>query len=327
MLRLLQSIFGGGETTVGYPESLVKQAIERAVDGTDPWLRSISGYKKKLRPAVVSAIDHVIALVNKLPDPLPLDVQTVSDTPLLKAFFTSSNEMRRILATDRNLAIFMREAAVMPEKTVVLLVMEMNENVILGAELSGDIIIRDVPQKTVNFDAHRLIDPSGEQIETRRLLMRRAFDLLIRFALKRISKTKMDRKYLERRQALLRSKLNVLERGEWGFESTDSCDPTNISELEEQLRQIELQILDIGGDDRILDAYLDIVTEVLGRPGEHLWSGQETLILDTMGIRRNQLTANAHELTFPVIYTSDGHRFVASLIALSGTQLSSLPGT
>ncbi len=47
MLRLLQSIFGLGDTTGGYPEDMVRKAIERAVDGTDPWLRAISGYRKK----------------------------------------------------------------------------------------------------------------------------------------------------------------------------------------------------------------------------------------------------------------------------------------
>ena len=46
MLRLFQSIFGKSATKGSYPESLVKAAIERAVDGTDPWIRAVSGYKK-----------------------------------------------------------------------------------------------------------------------------------------------------------------------------------------------------------------------------------------------------------------------------------------
>ncbi len=39
MLKLLQSIFGSTKQG-SYPESLVREAIERAVDGTDPWLRA-----------------------------------------------------------------------------------------------------------------------------------------------------------------------------------------------------------------------------------------------------------------------------------------------
>ena len=271
MLRLLQSIFGGGEVKGGYPESIVKMAIERAVDGTDPWLRTVSGYKKKLRPAVIRAIDHVIALVDGLPPPIPVDLQCRGDDPLLKALFISLDEMRKVFGTDRMLTGFLRGAAVVPEKVFALLAMEMNEKVILGAELSGDIVVRDVPQLTVSFEGHRLIDPSGDQEETRRLLMRRAYDNLIKCALKRITMMKTERKYLERRHALLQSKLAILERGGWRFEGTGPADSSDIPGLEEQIGQIESQLLEIGGDDRMLEVYLDIVIEVLGRPEEHLW--------------------------------------------------------
>src|SRR5512146_2030680 len=97
MLRFLQSIFGGVEEG-RYPESLVKAAIERAVDGTDPWLRAVSGYKKKLRPAVVRAIDHVVALVNALPPPIAVGLKSYDSDPRFKAFFMSTAEMRQIFA-------------------------------------------------------------------------------------------------------------------------------------------------------------------------------------------------------------------------------------
>lgn len=323
MLRLLQSIFGGGEVKGAYPESIVKMAIERAVDGTDPWLRSVSGYKKKLRPAVIHAIDHVIALVNELPPPIPVGLQSGGDDPLLKAFFISLDEMRKVFGTDRVLAGFLRGAAVVPEKVVALLVMAMDEKVILGAELSGDIVVRDVPQMTVSFDGHRLVDPSGDQDETRRMLMRRAYDNLLKYALRRITATKTERKDLARRHALLQSKLSILERGGWGFEGSGSADSSDVPGLEEQIRQIEAQLLEIGRDYRMLEVYLDILIEVLGRPEEHLWAQKETLILDSMGIKRNQLTSNAHELAIPMLYSSEGQRIVTMLVALSGEELHS----
>ena len=53
MLRLLQSIFRQTpEATSGYDEELLKLAVERVIDGTDPRLRALSGYRKKLQPAV-----------------------------------------------------------------------------------------------------------------------------------------------------------------------------------------------------------------------------------------------------------------------------------
>lgn len=91
MLKLLQSIFGG-EKQGNYPELLVKLAIERAVDGTDPWLRAVSGYKKKLRPAVLRAMDHVVGLVDRLPPPMPICLDCYADDPRLKRFFISETD-------------------------------------------------------------------------------------------------------------------------------------------------------------------------------------------------------------------------------------------
>lgn len=327
MLRLLQSIFGIGETDGGYPESLVKEAIERVVDGTDPCLRAVSGYKKRLRPAVISAIDHVIALVDRLPPPIPVDLDSRGDDPLLKAFFITLDEMRKVFGTDLAMAGFLRGATGVPENIIALLVMEKNEKVIYSAaEMSGDIVERNVPRMTVSFESHRLLDPSPGQDETRRLLKRRAFDHLIGLALRRITMTKMERKDLERRHALLQCKLDMLLRGGWGFEVTDSDDSSDIPGLEEQIGQIGSQLLEIGGDDRMLEVYLDIVISVLGRPADHLWGKEETLILDSMGIRRDQVASNVYELTFHELYNSEGRTLVMALVALSGEELRSIYG-
>ena len=69
MLKLFQSIFGGEAVCGQYPEGFIDAAIERAVDGTDPRLRALPGYKNQLRPPVTHAIDHVVALVEGIPPP------------------------------------------------------------------------------------------------------------------------------------------------------------------------------------------------------------------------------------------------------------------
>ncbi|HSA77803.1 MAG TPA: hypothetical protein VLG72_02985 [Nitrospirota bacterium] len=324
MFRLLQSFFGFGDAIGGYPESLVNRAIERAVDGTDPCLRTVSGYKRKLRPAVISAIDYVIALVDRLPPPVSVDLERRSEDPLLRAFFISHEELRKVFGKDSNLARFMRGSPGVPDKVFALLAMEKIEKVIFGAELSGDIVMRDVPQMTVCFEAHRLIDPSDSEVETRRLLKRRAYDHLVSLALRQITTTKTERKDLERRHALFQSKLNIMLRGGWGFEGDVCTDNIDISWLEEQIEQIETQLLEIGGDDRMFNVYLDILIQVLGGPGEHLWGTKETLFLDGMGIKRNQAAPNVHELNFPEISNSEGRRLVMLLVTLSGEELRSL---
>jgi hypothetical protein len=323
MLRFLQSIFGKVDKG-RYSDALVEEAIERAVDSADPWLRGVSGYKKKLRPAVIRAIDHVVALVDGLPPPLAAGLACYDDDPRLRAFFMSTAEMRKVYTTDRSLAEFRRGPDSDVPQVLALLVMEKREGVMLGAELSGDIIMRDVPQATVTFESHRLFDPSGGENKTRRQLMQRAFDHLLSLALRRISVVKSERQDLERRRSLLQAKVNLLQRSGWGFDKTAASEGLTVAGLEEGLGQIEAQLLELGGDDRILEVYLDIVIDVLGRPEEHLWSRKETLIVDRLGIRRNQVAFDAPELTLDELWNAEGRSLVMSLVALPGDELRGL---
>ena len=312
---LFQSIFGSDATACSYPETLIKAAIERAVDGTDPWIRAVSGYKRKLRPAVVMSIDHVMALVDGMAPPIVLEPGSYGSDPRLRTFFISNEEMRKVLDNDRNLADFRRGQAVVLPHVTALLVMKKQEQVFFGAELSGDIVLRDVPQVTVSFEAHRLIDPAGSEEETRRQLRRRAFDHLLSLALWQIAIVKTERDKLERYRALLQSKLNLLQRGSWGFNETAADEHPDVVDIEEQLDKIEMQLLELGGDDRMLEVYLGIVTDVLGRPEKHLWARKETLILDRRGIKRSEAADDAPEVTLDLMCDSEGRSMVVSLVA------------
>ena len=320
MLRLLQSIFGSDKQG-SYPESLVKEAIERAVDGTDPWLRAVSGYKKKLRPAVIRAIDHVVALVDGLTTPMPMSLGNYTDDRRLKSFFISATDMKKVFAGDRALAEFMKGPGGDAPRIVALLAMEKQEKTIFGAALSGDIVIKDVPQVTVSFDAHRFIDPSGDEGETRRYLKRRAYDHLLGLALKRLSNVKWEREDLERRRALLQAKLNLLEREGWGFDQADSTEKLSVADIENRVAELEAQLKELGGDDRMFETYLGIVADVLGRPEEHLWGRSETIFVDRMGIKRNEASSDAPELTFSELYNAEGRSLVVMLVALQGEEL------
>jgi xanthine dehydrogenase iron-sulfur cluster and FAD-binding subunit A len=81
MLRLFHSIFGNEPGANRYPETLVQAAIERAVGGNGPWLCGCSGYRRKLRPAVVHALDHVVALVDRLDEPVELSRENFGSGP------------------------------------------------------------------------------------------------------------------------------------------------------------------------------------------------------------------------------------------------------
>jgi len=318
MLKFFQSLFGSDATTGRYPESLVKAAIERAVDGTDPWIRAVSGYRKKLRPAVVRAIDYVVALVDGMAPAISMDAGSYNIDPRLRTYFISGADMRKTLAVDRNLLDFIREHGANLPRVNALMVMEKQEKLISGAELSGDMVLRDVPQVVVSFESHRLFDPAENIEKTRLQLKHRAFDHLLRLALARIAIVKTERDKLGRYRTLLQSKLNLLQRVGWGFDRTDSGEQLDLADLEALLGRIETQLLELGGDDSMLEVYLDIVIDVLGKPDKNLWSRQETLFIDHMGIKRSEGAAGASQVVLDLACDSEGRSLVVSLVDISG---------
>lgn len=323
MLKLLQSIFGSDKQG-SYPEELVKMAIERAVDGTDSGLRSVSGYQKKLRPAVIHAIDHVIGMVDSLLPPIPMDPGCYGEDLWLNSYFISAREMENVFAGDRSLIEFRRGPGSGSPSIIALLAMEMEEKVIFGAELSGDIIIRDIPRMTVSFDAHRLIDPTGDEEQTRRNLKRRAFDHLLGLALRRLSFVKSERKELEGRRKLLQAKLNLLEREGWGFDKAGTADEPDAAGVEDRLALIEAQLKEFGGDDCEHESYLQIVADLLNKAEEYFTSKSQTIFVDRMAIKVNEPSSDAPALNFTELRSADGRSMVVMLVSLRSEELPGL---
>jgi hypothetical protein len=273
---------------------------------------------------VITSIDHVIALGDGLPTPVPLRLAGYTDDKLMKRFFISADDMRKILVGDHSLADFVAGPGADAAVVHTLLAMEKEERVVFGAALSGDIVIRDVPQVTVSFDAHRFLDPSADEKENSFQLKKRAFDHLISLALKRLAGVKSERKDLERWRTLLQAKLNLLERGGWGFDEGSGADKPDAPSVELQLVQIEAQLKEIGGDDRMFEAYLDIVIDVMGHPEQHLLSRNETIYVDRMGIKREEPADDAAALSLTVLHNAEGRSLVVLPVMLQGAELRGL---
>jgi len=316
MLQLLNSLFRGKHEAGDYPESLVKEAVERAVDGTDPWIRGVSGYRKKLRPAVVRAIDHVVTLVDGLPSPLSMDPADFHRDPRLSVFFVAKEDVAKLLEGDRSLAEFRRGEGGGTTGGVALLAMEKQEKTTFGAALIGDIVQRDVPQTTVGFTSHRLFEPAEKEEEARRRLKRRAFDHLLSLALGQITRVKAERKDLERCRALFQAKLELLRRGGWDFSVEGPAERLDKTAVEEDLERNEIKLLELGREDRVLEDYLDLVAEVLGSPEKHLWAAKEILTMDRMGFKQSKGTKDALEVSLDVLSNSEGRKLVVALVRL-----------
>jgi hypothetical protein len=295
MLQLFQSIFGLGNPEAGsYPEEIVQMAIERAVDGTDARLRALPGYQKRLRPAVLRAIDHVVPLVDGLPSSVELSAESYREDPRLRVFFASVEHLRQVLREDGTLRDFLQgPAATGVNEIHALLMMVRRERKVLGMELQGERVRREVAQVTVSFSAHRLLDLTADPEETTRLLRRRVFDHLLEIALGQIGSRREERADLKHQHDLLRRKLSTLESGNWGFGAAAGDVEHDPDVLEQRIGKIEQQLQELGADSGVLEAHLEILIDVLQRAPEQVRSTTVTEHLDSMGIRREPGTASA----------------------------------
>ena len=320
MLKLFQSFFGGDESRGRYPESLVEAAIERAVDGTDSRLRLLPGYRKRLRESVIHAIDHVVALVDAIPAPLVASRDDFNVDPRLAALFVSAEHMLDLLGRDRAMIGFLKEASAGTERLIALLLAERVEKNVLGMELAGEQVRRDVAQLTVSFRNYRLVDVADSEAETRRLLKRRAFDHLLSLALARIAELRVERADLARQRDVLRHKLLTLERNGWSFEEGEG-EPADPASLQSELADIEIQLEDLGTDASVLNTHLDIVADQLAQAEKLLQLETVHMRLDSMNVQRDANDEAGRDVVLPEIHNARGRRNALLLVSVAPGEL------
>ena len=322
-MNLFRSIFGGREEGRGrYPESLIEEAIERAVDGTDTRLRLLPGYRKRLRGPTVRAIDQVIALVDELPPPVSAGPAEFVTTPVLSALFASAADMFGCFGRDHSLVEYLQTSEGRGAgRITALLLAERANRTTLGIDLHGDQIRREVPQVTVGFSDHNVVDPRADESEARRQLKRRAFDHLLTMALARIGEARIERADLTRQRELLRIKLDTLKRGGGSdFGHHDAPAPA-AADLTRELDKIDDELNALGRDDQVLGANLEIVADLLEDAEHQLWSQDLTLSIDSMNIERDPGDPAARQVVMKELRNAQGERRAMVLVDFSPRDL------
>ncbi len=318
MLSLLQSIFGLSDSPqpARLDDKLIELATERVIDGTDPRLRAVTGYRKTLRPAVECAVDYVIGLIDSLPHPIELSRQQFSSDERVRALFVSPDHLSDTLLQSRILQNYLdQRTGLDPENIYALLGVEQREKNILGMELVGEIIRRDVAQVAISFSNHRLVGPVDNEQDSSLELKKRAFDFLIQLALKNIASQRSEQAKAIRQRKLLSDKLQALESAKWAMDSLlDQEQPTlaDPRTVEQRIANLESELASIDTDPVTLDYNLEVISECLNAAPQHLQIAPVTLRLSRMGIKiEDDADLNAITLKLDEFTTSDGRKVIA----------------
>ena len=131
--------------------------------------------------------------------------------PYLQAFFATADDIPLAFSRAPDLRAYFEQNPGLPEAFAVL-GMEMAERKVLGMALEGEIVRRDVEQTTVRFGDYRVRICGRSEDDLKAEIERRLVDQLALEGLARIVADQSRRKELEQARALLKSRLQMLER-------------------------------------------------------------------------------------------------------------------
>ena len=325
--RFLQSIFSGASQPGKFDKELMLRGIERVVDGTDPRLRAVSHYRRKLWDPVERAIDFVVNFVNALPPAVVADRQGYMTDPRLRALFASPETLREVLSFSDGTRNYLKQAPdPLPAELFAGLGAVRVEKNVLGIEMDGEILRRDVPQVAVNFRDHRLVFLNDNEQATRRELMRRAADYLIATALQALLADRVEKNQLEQQQRkLLQQKAALLKQGQAGLESLAGPAPAelvDLNALEQQLQDLETELNQLRADTATLDQHLAKVAATLSEPEKYLQLESVTLTLDHTNTKVSADSGRvANSMTFQEIVMGKDRRVAALFVRFPSSEL------
>ena len=280
---LLPSIFKHHKSDVSgssFSEAEIEAATEAAVRGVDAGIRLLSGYQARLRPAVESALSYVNCLVEHIPGVLEVDSRSFSTDPRVNAFFVDANDLRSVFSRSSELRDFLNNGHGGDlERCCALLCMKKTERNVLGVELQGDQVRRDVKQVTVSFDDHQIISPAASEAEVRQGLKTCLFQGLLTNALARLASCHVSVQHMDAERRSLSARLRSLESAS----ETGAGDAQELDQIRARLAGIE----STRGQAPCLNPEHSLrqLLEVLEAPDQFVRLNSDRLSLDRLGVK------------------------------------------
>lgn len=146
-----------------------RKIVESFVDASNSKMRAVHDYSPKLREHVRALYNHVLQVADQIPPPVDLNLDAFRTDPLVNALFASNNDIDKLFNTDPDVNVFLRSHSQYQVPILyALLTATKSEKRTLGIGMKGDMLIREVPQQTVNFSSYKIQTPcvSSSELST-----------------------------------------------------------------------------------------------------------------------------------------------------------------
>lgn len=252
------------------PELL--SAIERAISGVEPLLKQAGKYPEAYRKPVRTALEYAHSLALSVPGPMSVNLDAYASDPYVYAIFPSMDLVSEAFRSSRAIQNYLRKHPATDE-TYALMGMRRWEKTIMGMELSGQVIQRDVPQHVVYFTSHTVENPAPSEQQARDQIALSFFESLVDKVAKRVASRKQEMQLQLQELDVLKARLHT---------ANAETRPALEKEFSRMLTSIQNTTRSLD-----LHNYIDDFEAVLLNPEQHLRLDKAPMILDRMGIRRD----------------------------------------
>ena len=265
----------------------ILSTVEIVVNGTDSKIRLVPGYKKKLQGTIQDSLEFADDLVSQIPLAIEVSSSTFTSDPYVNAFFTNVTDLQSIFSHSSEVQDYMADCHDKNARCCALLCMRREEKTVMGMELSGNVLKKDIMQTAVSFSDHRVYSPAPSETETREGLKNCLFHGLVTNALERIVQLRFAGHQLQSRHQMLHARLRR-HKQQTGIVSQGTR--TN-EETSLELKKVEKEMLHAP----LLtpQIMLQQVLEVFSKPDDFVQVRKLQLRLNKMGIKISDNSAQA----------------------------------
>ncbi|CAB3751576.1 hypothetical protein [Paraburkholderia solisilvae] len=264
----------------------VAQTIARVAKAI-PKLTLAARYESRLAPAVRGTLDYASGIVAALPRPRDAAASAWSSDPYIHAFFATSDDVCETFGRSHELRDWFNEHIDCAEVYAVL-GMEMAERTALGVAQQDGRTRTDVRQTTISFSDHRVRICGRTEADLHDEIVRRLVDQLALEALEQIAEDKSRRDALEEERALLKARLQLLQRQGAGMHAVTSgaapVDLAEVARLQRELDANERSLAALGSPTEAIERQFDIVQRIYADPAAYTYVTVKQVRLDRMNV-------------------------------------------
>lgn len=280
--------------------SRVHRAIERVVDASNPQLRGLMGYRKRLFPVTEHLLRFADGIAAQIPGPARLSSKTWSQDPLLSTLFGAADRVRILLA-DPDVRAFIRKNPLHDGDIYGVLAAEPATREQLGMELMHGAVRKDVRQTTLAFKDHDLGIVAASEEEVRAGIASYVLEMIVGLAVAKFAQREEQIEGLSQAAKMLKLKRKVItpkvRGGDFMLESSGEH-VRQLESLEARIRETEAELSEARKGMETLDDQLDRLIEGLTDPEKELGLETVKIRVDAMNVVHDEHATDVPEIEY-----------------------------